>query len=375
MSPPRDIGRALLLTGSIGNGHRSVAQACEDALESGGVEVRTRDSMELLGLIRRSFGIHAYRRLLSFPGIYDAFHFAQLRDGGHLAERSDAASSKVIASGLDEEFAWLGDGLVLSVFATGTGAAEVAKYHGSSSVSVALVTDAAAHVLWVHEGTDLFIVGSELTAATVRQHRPRAPIAVLTPPVRREFYDAPPRSSARQSLGIPEDARCALIMTSGWGIGPVLESSLLMSKRGWWVMAVAGSNRKLERRLRSLGSNPRIIPFGFTERVPELMAAADVVVTSSGQACHEARVVGRRMVLMDIVPGHGRENMMHELELGGAVACLGTPESVTAATEACADITSEPEAWPVSSADQWGKLFFEALGTVGIVPRGASGRR
>ena len=73
---------------------------------------------------------------------------------------------------------------------------------------------------------------------------------------------------------------------------------------------------------------PTVIPFGYTDQVPALMAASDVVVTSSGDTCREARVIGRRMVLLDVVPGHGRENLMHEFELGDAAVCLPTPASV-----------------------------------------------
>jgi hypothetical protein len=54
-------------------------------------------------------------------------------------------------------------------------------------------------------------------------------------------------------------------------------------------------------------------------------------VTSSGDTCREARTIGRGIVLLDVVPGHGRENLMHELELGGATACMATPESIARA--------------------------------------------
>ena len=53
------------------------------------------------------------------------------------------------------------------------------------------------------------------------------------------------------------------------------------------------------------------------------MAAADLVITSSGDTCSEARAVGRPLLLLDVVPGHGRDNLQHELELGDAVGDLG----------------------------------------------------
>ena len=366
--------RALLLSGSIGHGHDSVADACVEALGAAGVEVRVRDCMKLLGTLRRSFGVHAYRRILSFPGVFDAFHFAQLRDGGRLADRADHAASRVLAERLAPDLAWVGDGMVISVFATGAGAAALSKSKGLPARSIAMVTDATAHRLWVHEETDLFLVGSHLTATTVRQHRPLAPIAILPPAVRSGFYGAPSREDARRALGLPESAQVALLMTSGWGIGPLVESASELTREGWWVLGVAGSNRRVERRLwrlaRTLHQDPSakggLVPFGFTRRVPELMAACDVVITSSGQACHEARVVGRPMVLLDIVPGHGRENMLHELEQGGAMACLGNARSVAAAADASLALPGDAEPWPLSTAAEWSERFAASLAEAGV---------
>ena len=49
----------------------------------------------------------------------------------------------------------------------------------------------------------------------------------------------------------------------------------------------------MERKLHDLARrSPRVIPFGYTDRVPALMAASDVVVTSSGDTCREARTLG-----------------------------------------------------------------------------------
>ena len=54
------------------------------------------------------------------------------------------------------------------------------------------------------------------------------------------------------------------------------------------------------------------------------MAASDLVITSSGDTCTEARTVGRPLLLLDVVQGHGRDNLQHELELGDAAVSLGT---------------------------------------------------
>jgi UDP-N-acetylglucosamine:LPS N-acetylglucosamine transferase len=107
-----------------------------------------------------------------------------------------------------------------------------------------------------------------------------------------------------------------------------------------------------------------VVAFGYTDRIAELMAASDVIVTSSGDTCREARVVGRHLVLLDVVPGHGRENLMHELELGDAWACLPTPASVVGNVRLALD--APPTEAPRPTADAWSAALVKALRDAGI---------
>jgi UDP-N-acetylglucosamine:LPS N-acetylglucosamine transferase len=131
------------------------------------------------------------------------------------------------------------------------------------------------------------------------------------------------------------------------------------------VLAVAGRDARIERRLRTLAAGtPRITPFGFTDRVPELMAAADLVVALPGATtCSEARVVGRHLLLLDVMPGHGRDNLLHELELGRAHACVLTPSGVTASVLALRDGAIGPAA---SLVPRWEPAYVAALQGIGL---------
>jgi hypothetical protein len=95
------------------------------------------------------------------------------------------------------------------------------------------------------------------------------------------------------------------------------------------------------------------------------MAACDVVVTSSGDTCTEARVVGRGLVLLDVVPGHGRENLMHQLELGNAAVCTPDPATIAAAVTTFLDDGTRTETDPVRSRAAWEAPFVAALRAIG----------
>jgi UDP-N-acetylglucosamine:LPS N-acetylglucosamine transferase len=185
---------------------------------------------------------------------------------------------------------------------------------------VVLCPDALPHATWVREGIDLFLVTSAAGVAGVHRYAPRARVAVVPPPVRSAFAHPPPRATAQSSLGIPAGARCVLLMGGGWGLGPVQGAAWALAAAGVHVLAVAGRNARLAARLESLAAiSPLVHPYGLTPRIAELMSASDLVVTLPGAlTCGEARAVGRGLMLLTAMPGHGRENLQHELELGGA---------------------------------------------------------
>jgi processive 1,2-diacylglycerol beta-glucosyltransferase len=358
--------RALLLSGPFGLGHEMPARSFADVLSRSGWQVRAKDSMELLGGAGNRAGLRAFGGLMKMPGAYDGLHFAGLRTGGGIARLMDRVSARRVVPALRAELARGPADLVLSVFATGALAAAGLKREAPARHTVVYCPDVAAHKLWVHEGTDLFLVSSPAAMASVRRFRPRAEVAIVPPPVRSAFYAAPSRAAARDALAVPRDARCVLLIDSGWGFAPLAEAAAGLAGAGVRVLAVAGRNAAGERRLRDLArSRPDITPLGFTSRVPELMAASDLVVALPGAAtCAEARVVGRRLLLLDVMPGHGRDNLLHELEQGNAGVCGPAAADVVAGALAMLDAAGGAEC--PAPAPRWEPAFAAALRRIGV---------
>ncbi|MEU6237835.1 hypothetical protein [Kitasatospora sp. NPDC047058] len=358
---------ALLVSGSLGQGHDVMAQACADTLRERGWTTETVDAMALLGQRAGVAGEAVFRRLLDLPGVYDAFHFSALRPGTRIALLADAAARSRLVPALRALVAEQRPELVVSVFATSTSAVNRLRADGGPGFRhLVLCTDVTPHRLWVQEGTDLFLVTSEVAACAVRRYRPDAAVAVLPAPLREAFYRPPGRAEARAETGVPADARCVLLMSGSWGLGPLAHTAAGLADAGPHVLAVAGRNRELERRLwRAAGSRPNLHPFGYTDRIPALMTAADLVVTSSGDTCSEARALGRRLLLLDVVQGHGRDNLQHELELGHADVTSSRPAEVVRNALAALDRPS-PAPSPGASPSPWRTGFAAALARVGL---------
>ncbi|HUO40216.1 MAG TPA: hypothetical protein VMU34_21255 [Mycobacterium sp.] len=335
---PGDERSALLLSGDLGAGHKIVATAVADILGDNYWRTSIVDCMGLLGSRAAAAGQAVFRRLLAIPGVYDAFHFSCLRQGTWLATAADREARRRVLPKLAQTVAAQRPDVTLAIFATGASAAAELVRRGQGPPAIAFCTDVVPHRMWVHDGIAAYLVICRAAAESVRRFAPRANVVVVPRPVRSGFRHPPAQSAAREALGLSAEDPCVLLMSGGWGLGPIAEAACGLTDAGLQVLAVAGNNTALHKRLVHLaGTRPRLRPFGFTTEIPTLMAASDLVVTASGVTCSEARAVGRALLLIDIVPGHGRENLQYELELGNASVAATEPGLLTAAALSALD--------------------------------------
>ena len=144
MTVPSRQRRAVILTGSIGHGHASVAEACADALSASGHLTTTLDCMKLLGGLGHRIGEGVFRRMLAIPPVYDAFHFSQLRAGTRLVDRMTKSATKRIVPALRSVLPADDDLLLVSVYPTGSAAAGELRSECPGWRSGAFCTDATA---------------------------------------------------------------------------------------------------------------------------------------------------------------------------------------------------------------------------------------
>jgi UDP-N-acetylglucosamine:LPS N-acetylglucosamine transferase len=347
-------------------GHDVVAEACDVSLRSLDWSTQTVDAMRLLGKRSDTGGKAIFRAMMAVPGLYDAFHFASLRTGNSLTMALDAAARRRMIPRLRACLDASPPDLAVSVYATAASAINQLADGYPGMRHVVFCTDVTPHRLWVHPNVDLYLVTSTVAERGVRRFQPEARVRVLPTPLRAPFYDPPSMASARARLNLPGQDRCVLLISGAWGIGPLAEAARALAEAGVHVLAVAGRNARLERQLRSVARRqPRLHCFGFTDRIAELMAASDLVITSSGDTCAEARAVGRPLLLLDVVQGHGRDNLQHELELGDAAVTSAGARAVVRCALAELD-RAKPPAVQMGSRAAWQATFASALEMIGL---------
>lgn len=149
------------------------------------------------------------------------------------------------------------------------------KESGSSLPMVTCVTDLTSHSEWIHRVTDCYLVGTqEIKERLVAKGVDRDIIYVTGIPVRAEFKLPVHRGDRQQ--------RNLLIMGGGLGMMPRKDAFYeeLDAMPGVHTTIITGRNQKLYDRLVDKYENIRVI--GFTDRVYEYMAWADLVLTKPG---------------------------------------------------------------------------------------------
>lgn len=218
-----------------------------------------------------------------------------------------------------------------------------------------------ASALWAEPQVDEMIAPS-LSAREdlVRLGVPATSIRVLGYPVRQAFLKPPDKAAARAALDLDANFTCLLSLGAEGVAGEALSIARLLVERGHQVLAVAGRNVTLERALIELAAdNPRLAPFGFTDRMPELLAAADVVIGKAGPASTmEALAVGRPVVVTAFA-GLNEERVVRFLETRNLGAYA--PDITT--------LDAELERWAAPAARERAAATAAALDFAGMTGR------
>jgi 1,2-diacylglycerol 3-beta-galactosyltransferase len=103
----------------------------------------------------------------------------------------------------------------------------------------------------------------------------------------------------------------------GEGMGPLEETVLAVDKASLPLMmaVVTGRNQKLKTRLENAGLKTPHQIFGFVENMPQLMFAADAIVTKAGPGTiSEAFIAGLPIILYSRMPGQEEGNVLFVVE-------------------------------------------------------------
>ena len=337
--------RILLLISDTGGGHRSACNAITAALDQTHFgprgqplhfDYRIEDVASHCSFPLSQLG-PAYSAALRFaPPLYGAMYHAT--NGKRRFRSVIRFCEPLYRRRLRDLFASYKPDVIVSVHPLLNHAALRARADaGMLDVPViTVITDLGrVHEGWLNPHVDAVVVPAREVYQRARERGiPVERIYHLGHPVHPKFEDVTEtKQQIRIALGLPAKETIALLMAGGEGGGKLLPTTLALakSKLPLHLVVVTGRNTSLRAKLNELApslSTPMTI-LGYCDNVPELMRAADLLVTKAGPGTiAEASLAEVPVVVYDFIPGQERGNLKYVETNGIGVVALTTADVV-----------------------------------------------
>jgi processive 1,2-diacylglycerol beta-glucosyltransferase len=316
--------RVLILSADVGEGHAAAARALAQQLDASPEEseVHVIDGLAAMGRVLRQVVQDGYRvQLRFFPWSYTLVYW--------LLERVPPVrwltrwqlclfGSRSLARRIAE---YDPDVIVSTYPAVTVVLARLRRTGVVSCPTVATITDLTGLFFWAQPGIDMHLVMYDESMPSVERIAGEGSARLVRPLISAEFLQPRCPLQARRALGLPEDGRLVVVSGGGWGVGDIEGAVRELSQVAdvSSIVCLAGYNEQLRERLSvAFAVESRVHVYGFTDKMPELLAAADTLVHSTGGVtCLEAKATGTPVVSYGLPVGHARLNTraMAELEL------------------------------------------------------------
>jgi processive 1,2-diacylglycerol beta-glucosyltransferase len=305
----------LVLSADVGEGHAAAARALAQQIEASPerAEVTVIDGLAAMGRVLRPVVEDGYRvQLRLIPWSYTIVYWLleHVLPVRWLARRALCAfGSRPLARTIASHDP---DVVVSTYPAVTVVLARLRRRAEISCTTVATITDLTGLFFWAQPGIDMHLVMYGESMSSVERIAGEGSVRLVSPLISAEFLEPRCPTDARRALGLPEAGRMVLVSGGGWGVGDIAGavSEFVRASEVTSIVCLAGRNEQAQSKLeRMFAGEPRVHVYGFTDRMPELLAAADVLVHSTGGVtCLEARAAGTPVVSYGLPVGHARLN-------------------------------------------------------------------
>jgi 1,2-diacylglycerol 3-beta-galactosyltransferase len=322
---PPDPPHILFLFSDTGGGHRSATEAIIEALQ---MQYGERISTEMVDIIkayapRPLNNMTAwYPHMVRVPELWGLGY--RLTNGKPQARLITGTTWPYIRRSMRNLIAQHPSDLIVSLHPLAN--TPVLRALGNKRPPfITVVTDlVTAHAFWYDTRVDLCIVpteGARQRAIENRLHPDK--VRVMGLPVAHRFCQPPgDRQELRAQFGWQEDLPIILLVGGGEGMGPLEENALAIANSGLkaGLAIIAGRNHKLRQRLEAYPWKLPTFIYGFVRDMPELMTAADILVTKAGPGTiTEALNAGLPMILYSRLPGQEDGNVSYVTSEGAGI--------------------------------------------------------
>lgn len=325
--------RILVISASVGAGHTRAADAVTTALTAAGAHATHLDIMSLAGpVFCRVYGkayldlAHKAPHLIGyFYDLTDSRPPSPKRDRlRSLAQRLALGKFRDMLTSQPWDYAVCTHFLPADIIST------LNRRKKLSLPFATVVTDLDAHALWANEPcSQYFVHTADARRSLARWGVPPDHTTLSGIPVDPAFNTPLTQSAARaflrsQSIPIRGDRTLMLLLSGGFGIGPIEQmfQAVLASPHPLEVIAICGRNDSVRKRLDkiSIPAHHTAHILGFTTHMRSLWTAADFAVSKpGGLTTSESLATGCPLIIVNPIPGQESRNADLLLEAGAAL--------------------------------------------------------
>jgi processive 1,2-diacylglycerol beta-glucosyltransferase len=313
MSKPR----LLILSASIGAGHKMAGEALSQAYEDYlGGEARHIDFLRFASPRFSRWVEEAYYAVTKHtPSIYKLLY--------RMADRPNSTVKRSeLLIGLRKYHALIRDFRPDAIISTHFYPAAIVShmYPHFPIPNGVVLTDYISHHIWVNPNTNLYFVAHEGMADELKllEVAP-SKIKVSGIPLRPAFIQEFNQPVLRREMGLDPNLFTLMVMSGGNAIGPLVEilKALGKLKEKFQAVFITGSNQKLflqlQEALDEMNINGQVL--GYVDNVHKYMAASDLLISKAGGlTVTEALASGLPMIIIQPTPGQEDGNTMFLLK-------------------------------------------------------------
>lgn len=317
----------LLLSAPIGSGHKLAAEALEQVFAADkAVHVVHGNIFDFFPHFLGTGFLKVYLQMLQhFPWMYKYMYKWGNQEKGSFWMKN--LINGILARLGKKYLEKVAPDAVIATHATPAGIIGIYKKHLPKKLFLgAVITDFTIHKWWICSGVDTYFIADKRLTNRLPAD---AEIYAYGIPVRQNFAQAD-GSAWRQKLGIGDEEKICLLLGGGEGLLPMAEIvTALQQKKNMHkvrIVAVAGHNKQLFTKLQQCKAD-RLTVYGFTDQLPEIMTAADIVVSKAGGLTSaEVLSLGKRFIIYKPLPGQEEGNAVFLHRHCGAVIAKSTAE-------------------------------------------------
>lgn len=329
--------KIMLFTINAGGGHNACALALQEAFAQQGHETIIIDTLKTISpIIDKAFSWSSLNLMKSAREAYnEVYSLLDLKENKNKSSLWDLYFL-MLANTLLPEIQQFGPQAIISthvlpahLIATLKKAALRKDAHTPFNTisTYGIITDYTIHPFWQNaQCTDYFVLADAgLRFEAIRKGIDKNKLLTTGIPIRRSFSKKTESQEAKRYFGLNQDLPAIMVMGGSLGLGQMKQIVTMLDTidTPCSLISVCGSNAELKQTIDAMHPQNPLLNLGFTDQIPLLMDAADILITKpGGLTITEALTKELPMIFTDPLPAHEERNIEYLCNLGCALQCL-----------------------------------------------------